>query len=163
MKRGPKTTKPTVKTHDHLLNQRQLAKAIGLSVQSIATWDLPHQKIGRQALYDLSEVIPAILERERQEPGTLALQAEQALLTRERRIKIEMENKVRDGQLFDVREGEDLITKWVTGFRGQLESWPDRLSMRLAAMHDFREIKTLLRTEVREAFVAASKWKFIKP
>ncbi len=110
------------------LNGRQVAEWLGVSTKTVSQRDYPRTgKIGSEVLYDIREVIrvEAVKGLSLSEDGEeIDHPAEQARLTKARRIAQEIENEREQGRLRPVAEVEVAITEALSPVAAALDSLP---------------------------------------
>ncbi|HBP87601.1 MAG TPA: hypothetical protein PKK23_02600 [Nitrospirales bacterium] len=144
--------------HPLSVNQKELSKLLGVSVSTLATWDLPCEKVGRESRYDAAQCVALVLQRERERTGSL--EEEQVKLVQVRRQRQEIQLEVESGKYFPLADGIKLVTSWGMEIKGHLEAMDERLPTWLAKETDHRKIKARLKKEHADVLSMFAKMKF---
>jgi len=158
-----KVVKPAPKRHAHWLNQREMAKSCGISVQAFQAWGVESAAtIGTEVFYTVDDVIENRLARqaarqraaEPEGPADEDLDREKLRLTREQRIGQELKNAQTRRELAPIAVIEWTLGKVGAQIAAILESIPLKVKKVLPAM-TATEIEHLKREVVKAQNAAA--------
>lgn len=152
-------TQPTGTTHR--VNQKGLAKILGMSVSTLATMGLPCEKKGREYLYDVATCVKLMFQRERETVGSES--EERTLLTRARRERQELLLAQERGDVILIAHARHVLAELGAHLKNELENLPHRLSGRLAGMSEPRQVAALLKAEVASVLSSFRKTRFSEP
>ena len=142
------------------LTHLKLAKAIGVAASQLTNWrkaGMPSVSdealTGGPVTYDLADVFHWVRDsgrfQEAAESGAVVPAMEQALLARERRLKIELDRKAKAGELVSAVKVRRALFPVMRSFRDGLLAVPDRVSSILAASSDETDVRSRLSRELR--------------
>jgi len=149
------------KSEPVLFNKTQSAAFFQVSTQAFSAWDVePVKKSGREVFYDLRELVAYRHENPDDEDGELNLTEERAKLTKEQRIKTNLERKQLEGKLMDVDFVVLNYTKMATALRQKLLSTPTKLAKDLTNISKPAEVQQILKDHIQEVLTEISSEQF---
>lgn len=142
-----------------ILNHKQLSEAIDVAPSQLTGWrkkGMPfvsnETSSGGPVTYDLAAVFKWVRDAGRfseGEEGGIVPAVEQAKLARSRRLKVDLERRVKCGELVTVRKVQSGFFPVVRSLRDGLLAIPDRLAPILAAQNDETTLHATLSAEIR--------------
>jgi hypothetical protein len=146
-----------VKGHEErlFLPKKLIARAFGISVQSLERWDIkPHKKQGREVLFYLPEVIEWRLKRDTK--AKLDLSIERARLASAQADKTEFDLKISHGEYIHKDTAAGLWEKVVMAIRSKLLSLPTKMAPLVLACNELAEAKEVMDGATREILTELS-------
>lgn len=125
-------TKKTEEIKAHWLNQGQVAKSLGISVQAFTKWGVrPVAKVGRQAFYELSDVLQNRLDRQAEQlnkafhdDGLEGMDYERLRLTRAQAENMEIKNEIARGKIAPIEIIQVVLSRTSGEAAGELDGIP---------------------------------------
>lgn len=134
------------------LPQKLLAKAFGVSFDTISKWPLkPVAKVGVETLYYLPEVISHRLGGDEEGAQKLNPQQEKAMLDRAKREKAELDLAESRGELVKVDEVCKTLEGELISIRQKMLAIPNRLARTLITLQSPAEMQDVLTQAITEA------------
>src|SRR5688572_3439728 len=119
-----------------LMNQRDCAEAVSVSVQAFKRWPLkPVVRRGREQLYYLPDVIKYLMEREEGTSIGLVDQARARKLQLESELA-ELDLRTRRGELVEVGEAARLVSEEYAAVRGKIVGLPTKAATMCVGLPD---------------------------
>lgn len=146
-----------------ILKHGELAEALDINPGQLTTWRKSGMPFvsdtgarGGAVTYDMAAVFRWMRDagrfqgEEGEEGGALVPAVENAKLAKARRIKVDLDTRVKSGELVSARKVQQAVFPVVRAMRDGLLGIPDRMASTLAASADESEIHALLLAELRE-------------
>lgn len=149
----------SAKREPHWLNKSETARSLGISTQAFDKWGVkPVAKIGREAFYEMRDVLDNRLEHLKQKTNPVDpedYEAQRTRLTKEQADQLEMKNAVTRREQAPVSLLEMALAEISERINAILDAIPSKVKKRLPALTS-TEMNHIVR-EIVKAQNAASK------
>lgn len=143
-----------------IVSSKQIAKIFGVTTARIRqlTKENAIVRVARDQ-YDLAESIQAYIKyMDSKRAEVLDKSIEDALYTRVRREKVELQVQVMKGELHRSEDVERVMNEMLGNFRGKLLSFPPKMASRVVGKTDVSEIRELLKSGINEAMTELTEY-----
>jgi len=116
-----------------------------------------------ESLINVQKYLKELIEKEKEKSGEptdigAGIFAEKRKLTKEQRIKLELENRLRKGELFEASIVEEVYSRDLITVKTKLEDLPKSMSVDLSRETDPLKCEVILSDKIREALQELSQY-----
>ena len=116
-----------------------------------------------ESLINIQKYLKELIDKEKEKSGEptdieAGIFAEKRKLTKEQRIKLELENRLRKGELFEASIVEEVYSRDLITVKTKLEDLPKSMSVDLSRETDPLKCEVILSDKIREALQELSQY-----
>ncbi|MGH8396842.1 MAG: terminase small subunit [Gammaproteobacteria bacterium] len=147
-----------------IVTKKKLADILGKTERALTEWQqagmpIAHQGArGHENKYDTAKVIRWLMARE----SDNYLDAARTRLANEQALRIEMENKLRSGELLDVTTISKQLKNTFFAIRQRILAWPNRVSPMITGK-PLTQVGIILSREVRDLLTELANFSIATP